>query len=600
MLKKLFKGKNRNLSLVRASKVLFVLSFATVGAVFLFKSWAQTPQVQIMGTVTKVDTNGNRLSYVGGVTIETCLGTTTTGSNGYFAKDIPVGVGFCVRTLNYNPGANYTGPFLRPWSEGYNGCRGYGGPPYTGYCPKPPYAVINGGIQSGYEYQESGRYANNGYDRNQDWGYDIVYVYTPPPPPADTTKPSVPSGLQTTGVTTNSVSIKWNASSDNVGVKGYNVFRSGTKIGTTTSTSYTNTGLTANTTYSYSISAYDAAGNTSSTTASLNAKTSASTTGGSGSVGTAQPPSGGTSSPAPPATNTQASSPKPLQGSNNAPPPPDTTPPSAPANFRAVSEHGKPYVDLVWDGSTDNSGIKAYEIDRSTDQQNWITVQSGSPDTYYQDKDIQFSTQYYYRVRAVDLSNNQSEYSKTEVKTSGFEANVSPDKETSLKNESGTIIVNIPSDSVDKPLQCNVTPDNSTLAPNLNDYIVIEEPHQILCKQEDGGLVTKFNKPLSIEWGVRSEKRASSVHFYGYENEWKPLRTLSGNSKTRTYSFELSNGNVFAAMGKLKRTPVVLKIIVILAGLFGLIAGVMVFGRRRYRQKQQAALEDYWRKMSGG
>ena len=56
--------------------------------------------------------------------------------------------------------------------------------------------------------------------------------------------------------------LTWNAASDNVGVTGYNVFRNGTQVGTSTSTSYTDSGLTASTAYSYTVKARDAAGNT--------------------------------------------------------------------------------------------------------------------------------------------------------------------------------------------------------------------------------------------------------------------------------------------------------------------------------------------------
>ncbi len=599
-------AKKRSLRFNKFTLLLFVLAFAGIGAALLLQSRAQTSYVQIVGTVTKVDTNGNRLSYVANVTIETCLGTTTTGSNGYFTKDIPANVGFCVRTLNYNPGANYTGPFLRPWSEGYNGCRGYGGPPYSGYCPKPPYATINDGIQSGYEYQISGGYVNNGYDRNQDWGYDIVYVYTPPPPPPDTTKPTVPSGLSTTSATANSISIKWNTSSDNVGVKGYNVFRDGTKIGTTSSTSYTNAGLASNTTYSYSVSAYDAAGNTSAKSAALNVKTAGVTTapppsgggpsGGSGGT-TAPSPSGSGNLPTGSSSNTQTgNSRNPSQGAANPSMPPDTTPPSVPANFKASSEQGKSYVGVSWDASIDNYGIKSYELDRSTDNQNWLTIQAGSADTYFQDQDIQFNFHYFYRVRAIDFNGNFSDYALADLTTSSFEANVFPDKDNTITSDNIKVI--LPAGAVDRPLQCNVTYDNSTLSPNFEGYSVIEGPNQVLCKQDDGAIVSRFNKPLAIEWMLKPGKKVAGVQIYSFESDWKLLKSSAHDN--RTYQFELVNSNVFVSMGKLKKTSAIVKIMLVLGSLMGVGVGALFFLRWKFRQKQQSALEDYWRKMTGG
>ncbi|MEP4534129.1 MAG: M4 family metallopeptidase [Cyclobacteriaceae bacterium] len=91
---------------------------------------------------------------------------------------------------------------------------------------------------------------------------------------ADTQAPTVPSGLASSNVTTTSFTLSWSASSDNIGVTGYNVFSNGTNIGTVTGTSADITGLTASTTYAMSVSAFDAAGNVSSQSSVLNVTTS--------------------------------------------------------------------------------------------------------------------------------------------------------------------------------------------------------------------------------------------------------------------------------------------------------------------------------------
>ncbi|MDY0779691.1 endonuclease [Tenacibaculum sp. IB213877] len=91
--------------------------------------------------------------------------------------------------------------------------------------------------------------------------------------PADTTAPSTPSSLGSSNVTQTSVNLSWNASTDNVGVTGYDVYRGATKIATVTSTSYSVSGLTANTAYSFSVRAFDAAGNVSSASNTANVTT---------------------------------------------------------------------------------------------------------------------------------------------------------------------------------------------------------------------------------------------------------------------------------------------------------------------------------------
>jgi len=77
----------------------------------------------------------------------------------------------------------------------------------------------------------------------------------------DTTPPSVPTGLTATAISSSQIDLSWNASTDNIGVVGYKVYRNGTYLKSVTTTSTSDTGLNANTQYCYTISAYDAAGN---------------------------------------------------------------------------------------------------------------------------------------------------------------------------------------------------------------------------------------------------------------------------------------------------------------------------------------------------
>ena len=80
---------------------------------------------------------------------------------------------------------------------------------------------------------------------------------------ADTQAPSIPGSLSASGTTQTSTSLSWNASSDNVGVTGYDVYMDGSLLGSTTSTGSNITGLTASTTYSFYVKAKDEAGNVS-------------------------------------------------------------------------------------------------------------------------------------------------------------------------------------------------------------------------------------------------------------------------------------------------------------------------------------------------
>jgi chitodextrinase len=97
-----------------------------------------------------------------------------------------------------------------------------------------------------------------------------------PTPFVDLEKPSVPTGLTSGAVSTATVALSWNVSGDNVGVTGYLVYRNGgaTPVGTPTEASYTDSGLSASTTYSYRVAARDAAGNISDLSSAIAPRTS--------------------------------------------------------------------------------------------------------------------------------------------------------------------------------------------------------------------------------------------------------------------------------------------------------------------------------------
>lgn len=91
----------------------------------------------------------------------------------------------------------------------------------------------------------------------------------------DCTPPAAPTGLASPSQTGNSVSLAWNASTDNVAVTGYRVYRGGSQVGTAGGTSFTDTGLSPGTAYTYTVKAYDAAGNLSAASAALTVSTTA-------------------------------------------------------------------------------------------------------------------------------------------------------------------------------------------------------------------------------------------------------------------------------------------------------------------------------------
>ena len=104
--------------------------------------------------------------------------------------------------------------------------------------------------------------------------YSAIMVAFRPVAP-DIQAPTTPTGVVAQVVNASQVNLSWTASTDNVGVTGYKIYRDGVQVGTSTATNFQNTDLTANTSYTYTVAAYDLAGNTSAQSAGVNATTPA-------------------------------------------------------------------------------------------------------------------------------------------------------------------------------------------------------------------------------------------------------------------------------------------------------------------------------------
>ncbi|HKU16168.1 MAG TPA: family 31 carbohydrate-binding protein [Steroidobacteraceae bacterium] len=184
-------------------------------------------------------------------------------------------------------------------------------------------------------------------------------VSTPCAPP-DTSAPTVPTGLQALAQNGHAVQLTWTASTDNVGVARYDVYRNGggTPVGTPTSPSFVNTGLTEQTTYTYTVRACDAASNCSAQTAPVSVSTPVFV--------------------------------------------PDTTAPSVPTGLQTTSVNPTS-VGLSWAASTDSGGVVAkYDVYRDG-------ALAGSPTgTTFTATGLSSGVTYSFRVRACDDSTNCS------------------------------------------------------------------------------------------------------------------------------------------------------------------------------------------------
>lgn len=172
---------------------------------------------------------------------------------------------------------------------------------------------------------------------------------------SDSVAPGVPGTPVAAQVTDRSADLTWPAATDNIGVTGYTVYRNGSPIGTTAGTSFSDSGLAPSTAYPYSVSAYDAAGNQSARSATVNVTTRAA----------------------------------------------DTVAPSAPGQ-PAASAVTSTSLTLSWAAATDNYGVTQYLVYRNG------TLVGTVAATSFADAGLAPATSYSYTVKAQDRAGNLS------------------------------------------------------------------------------------------------------------------------------------------------------------------------------------------------
>lgn len=171
----------------------------------------------------------------------------------------------------------------------------------------------------------------------------------------DEEAPTAPTNLSASNITETSFTLSWTASTDNIGVTGYDVYQDGSIIGTTTNTNYNVDGLSASTTYTYTVKAKDAAGNVSAASNALDVTTATA----------------------------------------------DTEAPTAPTNL-ASSDITTSSFTLSWTASTDNVEVAGYDVFQDG------SIIGSTANTSYNVTGLSASTTYSYTVKAKDAAGNVS------------------------------------------------------------------------------------------------------------------------------------------------------------------------------------------------
>jgi chitodextrinase len=200
----------------------------------------------------------------------------------------------------------------------------------------------------------------------------------------DTSAPTAPSSLDGAVTTSTNIALTWNASTDNVGVTGYDVYENGALTGTTTGTTAALSGLACGTTYSLAVDAFDAAGNKSAESAYV-----ASTT------------------------------------------PCDNAAPSPPTNL-ALSSASSSSLSVSWSSSTDNVAVAGYGV-----YKNAVLV-AGSSTNSATLSGLSCGTAYAVGVDAFDSANNRSGETLLSAQTSACSTSTPSPANTTAPSLVGT------------------------------------------------------------------------------------------------------------------------------------------------------------------
>ena len=178
----------------------------------------------------------------------------------------------CSQTVTVQPNTAYS---LTGWVRGSYVYLGVDGGPATWTTSTAAYSQLTVNFTTGASQTSATIYTHGWYGQGTYYADDISL--DGPGGSSDTQAPTAPTNLTSPSKTSSSVSLSWGASTDNVGVTGYNVYSGANQVLSVSGTTATVTGLSPSTAYTFTVRARDAAGNVSAASNSLSVTTNAGT-----------------------------------------------------------------------------------------------------------------------------------------------------------------------------------------------------------------------------------------------------------------------------------------------------------------------------------
>ncbi|MEW7278464.1 GEVED domain-containing protein [Aquimarina sp. 2201CG1-2-11] len=308
--------------------------------------------------------------------------------------------------------------------------------------------------------------------------------------PGDTQAPTKPTNLTVTSVTDDEVNLSWTASTDNVGVTGYDVYRDGNFLGTTDNGDTTARifNLEPNTRYTFYVIAVDAAGNKSTASDTITATT------------------GGTN-------------------------PGDTQAPTKPTNLTVTSVTDDE-VNLSWTASTDNVGVTGYDVYRDGNFLGTTAIGDTTARVFNLDAD----TRYTFYVIAVDEAGNKSTASDTVTATTTGGGGTNPEYCTpSAGNSGGQHITNVTIGSI-----------NNNSGAGTNGYTDNTSQSTNISGSESLSVTTQAT------WALTKAKAWVDWNGDGTFSNSEEVLNGSGSATNRTYTSNVSVPNGISGAVRLR------------------------------------------------
>ncbi|KUN22892.1 chitinase [Streptomyces antibioticus] len=185
----------------------------------------------------------------------------------------------CSQTVAVKPNTAYT---LSGWVRGSYVYLGVDGGASTWTSSPSAYAQLSVNFTTGASQTSATIYTHGWYAQGTYYADDISLDGPGGGGGSDTQAPTAPAGLRSTAKTSSTVSLAWNASTDNVGVTAYDIYSGSNQVLSVSGTTATVSGLSASTAYTFTVKARDAAGNTSAASNAVSVTTDAGGGGGTG------------------------------------------------------------------------------------------------------------------------------------------------------------------------------------------------------------------------------------------------------------------------------------------------------------------------------